>query len=258
MTHKIMKSALAPPPITYDEAVSAFGRLVATYIGELQTWHDHDQIVQSLAPQRPKPVWADYAAEKDPGAAFLIDNAAYQAEKLARHEPYPKPIGHPDIIASVATKVGDDGSVTYVPHFEIVDDDPTPDEILAAKKIDLLSKISAAEQEAIDRAELPLGKRRAAALLEADISAEDAKVATDLIDKTPEANRAQLDIAKELKKRRDPKHTQHLQDQESRRAKIEAIVRAGAQAMSDIEDLTADKIDTFEIPSFGPPVATYS
>jgi hypothetical protein len=250
MTHKIQKSALAPPPITYDEAVTAFGRLVETYIGELQTWHDHDQVVQSLAPPLPKPAWADYAAKKDPGAAFLKDNAAYQAEQLTRNAPYPKPIGHPDIIASVATKAGDDGRVTYVPDFEIVDDDPTPDEILAAKKTDLLSKISIAEQEAINRAELPLGKRRAATLLEADISQLDAQAANDLINKTPEADRAKLDIAKELKKRRDPKHTQHLQDQESRRAKMEAIVRAGAQAMSDVEDLTIDNVDSFQIPTF--------
>jgi hypothetical protein len=34
----------------------------------------------------------------------------------------------------------------------------------------------------------------------------------------------------------------------ARRAKVDAIVRKVAQIMSDIEDLTADNIDTFTIP----------
>jgi hypothetical protein len=71
-----------------------------------------------------------------------------------------------------------------------------------------------------------------------------------LIDSTPDPDRARIDIAKELKKSRDPKHTHHLEAQESIRAKVDRIVRAGAQAMSDVEDLTLDNIDNYQIPTF--------
>lgn len=221
MTHTLIKSAIAPQPVSLDQAKQAFGKLVDAYIHELQAWHEHDNQVKAQQPMRLQPQPDDHGEAEDPAFAFWKDFAAWQAEKLARYEPYPAPIAHPDIAAAVATNVGADGKVIYVPDFEIVNDDPTPEQILAAKKAFLLHAVSQAEAEAIGVILLPPGKRRQAEILEADIRAKDNQAAAE---------------------------TQHLADQESRRAKVEAIVRAAAQVMSDIEDLTADNIDTFELP----------
>lgn len=223
MTHTIIKSALAPPPVSFDQAKQAFGNLVDAYLHELQTWHEHDIQVKAQQPMRVQPQPADHGEAEDPAFAFWKDFAAWQAEKLARYEPYPEPIAHPDIVAAVATTTGADGSITCMPDFEIVNDDPTPEQILAAKKAFLLQAVQQAEQDALKAVQLPLGKQRAADIRETDIRAKDNQAAAD---------------------------TQHLADQESRRAKVDAIVRAAAQIMSDVEDLTAANVDTFTIQNF--------
>ncbi|NEU95667.1 hypothetical protein [Bradyrhizobium uaiense] len=225
MTHQILKSALAPPPVTFDQVKQAFGNLVDTFIHEMQTWHDHDVQVKALQPMRPEPKPSDHADAEDPASAFWRDFAAWQTEKRGRHEPYPAPLAHPDIAASIKAITGADGSVTYVPDFEIVNDDPTPAQIFAAKKALLLNAVHHAEQEALKQTQLPLGKRRLADLREVDIRGADPRT---------------IGAADQ----------QHLADQESRRAKVDAIVRAAAQVTSDIEDLTTDNVDTFTIPIF--------
>ncbi|MGY0573714.1 hypothetical protein ACTGJ9_023705 [Bradyrhizobium sp. RDM12] len=222
MTHKILKSALAPPPVTFDQAKQAFGKLVDAFIHELQTWHDHDMIVKAQQPMRPQPQPSDHADAEDPASAFWRDTAAWQAEIRVRHEPYPAPIAHPDIVAAVATNIGADGT-TYAPDFEIENDDPTPEHILAARKALLLQAIEQAEEDAVNCLLLPVGKRRLADQREVDIRRADP---TDISESDKE----------------------HLADQESRRAQVDAIVRAAAQVMSDIENLTADNVDTFELP----------
>jgi hypothetical protein len=249
MTHRILKSALAPPPVTFDQAKQAFGKLVDTFLHEMQAWHEHDIQVKALQPMRPQPKPSDNAAEEDPATAFWKDTAAWQAEKLARHEPYPKPIAHPDIVAAVGTKIGADDNITYVPDFEIVNDDPTPEQILAVKKAALLHAVCQAEAQALKAVQLPAGKQRAAQLLENDIRDKDAKLAIELAADAKAHAWKNIDIVAEVEKERDQKHTQHLADQESRRAKVDTIVRAAAQVMSDIEDLTTADVDSFTIPS---------
>jgi hypothetical protein len=295
MTHTIPKSTLAPPPATYADAVAAFGRLVSTYIAYLKAWHDHDAIVKTQPPLRPQPKWRDYAKHKQTQAAlYLKDNSAWKAERLAHHDPYPKPIAHADIVASVSTTVAKDGTTTFAPDFEIVNDDPTPEDILATKKSSLLLQVTQAQDAAQAAALLPVGKRRAADLRENDIRANDAKVASDFLTKRSDDQKAAWaeasaayatayaewtaactaaraldagaelpaqpalpvlappttpeDIAAQVAASRSPADTQHLQDQESRRSKIDGILRAAAQAMSDIEDLTVDNVDSYQIP----------
>lgn len=221
MTHTIIKSALAPPPVSFDQAKQAFGNSVDAYLHELQTWHDHDMQVKAQQPMRVQPQPADHGEAEDPAFAFWKDFAAWQAEKRARFEPYPAPIAHPDIVAAVKTDIGADGNVTYVPDFEIENDDPTPEQLLAAKKEALLHAVSCAEAEAIGAVQLPPGKQRHADIREADIRAKDNQAAAD---------------------------TQHLADQESRRAKVDGIFRKAAQVMSDIEDLTLETVDAFSLP----------
>jgi hypothetical protein len=296
MTHTILKSALAPPPATYADAVEAFGRLVSVYIAKLQAWHDHDAIVKTQAPLRAQPKWREYAKHKENQAAlYLKDNSAWKAERLAHHDPYPKPVAHADIVASVATTVAKDGTTNFAPDFEIVNDDPTPEDILATKKSSLLLQVTQAQDAAQAAALLPVGKRRAADIRENDIRANDAKVASDFLTKRSDDQKAAwaeasaayttayaewtaactaaraLDakaelpaqpappaapatedvvsiVAAQVTASRSPADTQHLQDQESRRAKIDSIARAAAQAMSDIEDLTVDNVDSYQVP----------
>jgi hypothetical protein len=295
MTHTILKSAMAQPPVTYSDAVEAFGKLVSAYIAELRAWHDHDAIVKTQAPLRAQPKWRDYAKHKDQAALYLKENAAWKAERLAHHDPYPKPVAHADIVASAATTVAKDGTTTFAPDFEIVNDDPTPEDILATKKSALLLQVTQAQDAAQAAALFPVGKRRSADIRENDIRANDAKVASDFLTKrsddqkeawavasaaystayaewtaactaarardpngvlptqpAPPAAPATDDVvsivAAQVTASRSPADTQHLQDQESRRSKIDGIVRAAAQAMSEIEDLTVDNVDSYQIP----------
>jgi hypothetical protein len=224
MTHTILKSSLAPPPVTYPDAVEAFGRLVSVYIAKLQAWHDHDTIVRTQKPLRPQPKWRDYAKAKQTQAAlYLKDNSAWKAERLAHHDPYPKPIAHADIVASVSTTVAKDGTATFAADFEVVDDDPTPAQVLQKKKDALLVAVQASQDAAVAKAQLPMGKRLLADLRESDIRAKDAKA-------------------------QSPDDVAYLKTQDARRATVTSIIRKAAQAMSDVEDLTGDNVDAYQIP----------
>jgi hypothetical protein len=123
-THKIPRSALAP---SLQDAEYLFGQLVDIFIRDLQAWRAHDAKVRSQAPLRPAPKPEEYTAEEDPATAFWKATAAWQAEKLARYEPYPPPIAHPHVLAAVKPVFGADGKIAHVPNFEVVNDDPTPE-----------------------------------------------------------------------------------------------------------------------------------
>lgn len=256
MTHKILKSAFAPPPVSLEEAKGGFGQLVNAYLHELRVWQEHDNQVKSQQPMRAYPKPEDHVEADDPAVAFWTDQAAWHTEKLARFDPYPKPIAHPDIVAAVATNTGADGNITYASDYEIENDDPTPGQILTTKKAALLQAVLQAEAEALKAVQLSAGKQRAALLLENDIRTQDNELAKELAaELTAHARTKPLmnidvaaEVAAEVKRRRDPKHTRHLVDQESRRTKAEAIARAAAEVMSDIEDLTSDTVDTFVLP----------
>jgi hypothetical protein len=224
MTHTILKSALAPPPATYADAVDAFGKLVAVYIAELKAWHDHDAIVRTQKPLRQQPKWKDFAKDKKTQAAlYLKDNTAWKAERLAHHDPYPKPIAHSDIMASVVTTVAKDGTASFAADFEVVNDDPTPAQVLQKKKDALLVAVQASQDAAVAKAQLPMGKRLLADLRERDIRAKDAEA-------------------------QSPDDVAYLKTQDARRSAVTSIIRNAAQAMSDIEDLTVDNVDSYQIP----------
>src|SRR6185437_938881 len=101
MTHTILKSTLAPPPVSFEEASAAFGRLVDAHLHELRTWHDHDIQVRTQQPLRRQPKPEDHAAAEE----YWRAQASWHNERRARFEPYPPPIAHPDIVASVASVV---------------------------------------------------------------------------------------------------------------------------------------------------------
>jgi hypothetical protein len=249
MTHTILKSALAPQATSYEAAKGAFAKLVDVYIGELQAWHDHHEVIKVQPPLRRRPMWHDFAKETNPVQAYGVDAAKWQRERLAHHDPYPRPIGHPDIVASVAETVVD-GKTTFAPDFEIEDDDPTSERILSEKKTNLLQQALMAEETAKAAVLLPVGKRRAANLLESDIRAADPALAVELLKPIAVEDRSTFDLEGALRTHRDPSHTKHLDDQDARRKKVDAIMRTSAKTMNDIEDLTAENVDQFVIPAF--------
>ncbi|MCK1507555.1 hypothetical protein [Bradyrhizobium sp. 18] len=245
MTHKIIKSSLALFTFTPEEqkrGIVDFQSAVDAYSAELTHWLDREAKMAAQGPLPPKPEWGEVEPENYSRAL-----RAWEAKALEQIHPIPKPVAHPDIVAAV-------NGQGYV-DFEVVNDDPTDEEVLRGKKNELLSRIHRAELAAIDQALPPPGKRRLANLLETDIHAADNELRkTMLAEPIPQldgsiSNRSPASIEKSVALIRKKHHTQHLADQESRRAKVDVIVRAAAQAMSDVEDLTADNIEAFRIPS---------
>jgi hypothetical protein len=271
MTHKILKSALLPYPGSLDDAKRAFSALVNKQIEELRAWHAHDLKARATPPLPAKPVWRDFhkpavitakMTETEKTAAHFAANkratdlwskahVVWDKERLERHEPYPPPGAHPDVEAAIKTTVNSDGSTSYEADFEIQDDDPTPESILADKKNALLHKIVEAETAALDRMQPPVGKRRAANLKEAAIRKADLARWTNQTKGMAPSDIAKLDYAVEVAKGRDPADTRFLADQQARAERTEALMHAAAQAMSDIEDLTLDNIDNYQLPDFG-------
>ena len=143
-----------------------------------------------------------------------------------RHAPYPRPTAHPDIEQSVA----EDGR----PDFEIVDDGPPPEVRLAMKKNELLAQVSMAEQAAIDNVVSP-PKRRYFEIRRAEINH---------IERQAEADRvAGRKSAKPMSK----EDREFAAADESRRSKVDAIIRKAAKMHHDIDDLTLDNIDAWKM-----------
>ena len=253
--HKLMKSSIAPYPKSLDEPAAIFGRMVVSYSGEMQAWHDHHLKVEALkeTPMRDRPHPNNFSHIKDSdkrGQAFWEDTASWDRQKLERHEPYPPPAAHPDVMASVSSSVDAAGNITFIPDFVIINDDPSPDEIMALKKRALIDAIIQAEMIARAKIELPIGKQRAASIREIDLRNADLDLQKKIIIGKNADDILKINMELELRKLRNPVDQKFLDDQQDRSSKIDAIVRAGAKAMSDVEDLTIDNVDTFVVPSF--------
>jgi hypothetical protein len=230
MSLKVPKSLIAKVGI--DDLAKA----VADHKAEHSAWSAHMARVEADAklPPIPRPAFADYAKDKDPAAALRKALEVYEANVATRHQPYPAPIPHPLVDRAL------DG-------FVVIDDDPTPDQVLADKKLALIHKVAEAEAQAIAAVLPPLGKQRAFNMREQDIANADAAVVAALSDavRTDPAK-----VAKAVERARSKDDTDFLKAQADRRARSEAIARAAARMMSDVEDLTADTIDNWRMASF--------
>jgi hypothetical protein len=181
-------------------------------------------------------------------ASVRADEGKPDLPAIERHVAYPRPSAHPLVEAAV--------NENDVADYEVVNDDPTPMQVLQSKKNDLLRAVSAAEAAAI-AAIVPLGKRRALNLRENDIREADAKLSAELskqgvirtIAKATGLS-ATVDVGAEIDRRRAPEDTKHLLEQVERRRRINETERAAAQAHHDIEDLTLETIDSWQLPDF--------
>ena len=165
-----------------------------------------------------------------------------------RRVAYPRPRAHP----MVERAVDENDEV----NFEVLDDGPTAAELLATRKAALLNEVSIAESKAID-AVIPAGKRRLFNLRESDIRAADAAKAlalaaskSGLLKRVTGGAMSPEQMAAQIGAERSLEDTAHLRAQEGRRARIEAIERAAAEAHHDIEDLTAETIGGWKLPTF--------
>ena len=210
--------------IRKSQVAPTFATDVATYAQELAAWKNHMARVD-----------ADKKAGVPREKAFA---------------PYPSPIADPAVVAVI----GPDGK----PNFQIVDDGPTPDQVLASKKEALITAVRISEKEAILRI-VPPGKRRALDYRQNDVSADDKARSAVLLAAQPVGVLSKLGIGaqKDPAKadidaiaQRRPDDAKFMADQADRRARITAIEHAAAQMESDVEDLTAANIDGWTMPAF--------
>ena len=230
--------------------------MVALYSAEMQSWHDHHRKVAVLKeiPMRDRPHPNNFSHIKDGDEreqAFWEDTASWDRQKLERHEPYPPPTAHPDVMASVSSYVDAAGNITFIPDFVIVNDDPSPDEIMELKKRALIESIIQAEMVARAKIELPIGKQRAASIREIDLRNSDVDLQKKIVIGKNADDIQKIDMELELRKLRNPVDQKFLDDQQDRSSKIDVITRTAAAAMSEVEDLTLENIDKFVIPTFG-------
>lgn len=185
---------------------------------------------------------------------WRAQEAAVAADRVAgvdpaiRHVSYLRPSAHPMVAASVNEKDAAD--------YMIVEDGPTPAQILHAKKNELLGAVARAETDAI-AAVIPAGKRRLMNLRENDIRSADSVFAASLTPRNVVTKAAEavgivkpIDIGALIDANRPAADTAFLADQAKRTAAIDAIQRAGAQMQADIEDLTSDNVDAWTMSKF--------
>jgi hypothetical protein len=165
-----------------------------------------------------------------------------------RHVAYPRPRAHP----LVESAVDENDEV----NFEIVDDGPTAEEKLASRKAELFYAVTVAENKAID-AVIPLAKRRLfnlreAAILEADRAKSASLWASNggLVKKITGAAMTAAQIAARVESERPADDTTFLRAQRERMDRVAAIQLIAAQAHHDIEDLTAETIGSWKLPTF--------
>jgi hypothetical protein len=182
--------------------------------------------------------------------------AQVEADKAARipKERASAPFPAPTVPPQVAAALDESGK----PNYQIVDDGPTADDILIAKKRTLLTEVRMAEGEAIARV-VPIGKVRAFGARQNQIAAADAKKEADLLAAQPVGVLSAVGVGARKNpakahadaiKARAPADAQFLQDQADREAKRRAIEAVAIQMESDIEDLTAGNIDAWKMTPF--------
>lgn len=165
-------------------------------------------------------------------AAFLAEhahwrehmrNVAADAEKAPEertYQAYPAPV--PSRL--VAQAVEWDAAGVPSENFEVFDDGPTPEEVLAKKRSDLAAAVNLAETAA-RAAVLSPGKARLHWIKVSDVAAKKAEERTD-------DEKRFFAAAIEIEKR------------------LDAINRHGAMMHAEIEDLTAETVDGWTMKEF--------
>jgi len=209
--------AQAPHEVLKSRAAPNFDAAVKTYANELADWRTH--------------------------MARVEQDKKNNVPKDKAYAPFPAPTADPEVMASIDAG----GAINY----KIINDDPSDDHVLAAKKAVLLQRVAQAA-DAVIAAISPAAKRPLANIRENEILQADAtrmKVIMDsqkgILPAIGIGSKTPAEMQAEVAKARPVTDTNFLQDQAEQRQKTDAISRAAAQAMSDIEDLTLQNVDAY-------------
>lgn len=158
---------------------------------------------------------------------------------------YPAPQAPEEIVLAL---VRDEQTGLYRADYEIVDDGPTPAQILRAKKDELLARVTAMEAEA-SAAVLPPGKRRLSSLR------YDRAMVKYWANRPPDANAVDLRAPKRAKVPLTSDEQNHIEDHDLAVYELDAITLHAAELHAQIEDLDESNIDTWAPSPFPEPGA---
>lgn len=183
-----------------------------------------------------------------------VEEDKAKGDKVApidRHQPYDRPRA-PDMVDSC---VDENGKVSY----ELEDDSA---EMLRQQKNWLIARVAELEAAAIG-AIVPLGRQRLLNLRETEIATADHERAKLLIERRQKpgflkklaksvagGEEETFDLAAAVAEQRSEEESRHLAEQAERRRRVAAIEKIAAQAMHDIEDLTAETVGSWKEPDF--------
>lgn len=161
---------------------------------------------------------------------------------IDRHHLYPRPTAHELIMQAV----NDDG----LPDYELIDD------TLEIQKLNLVNRVASAANEAIGRLISP-AKLNAANIRLSDIARADNERRPQVQDKhTGLLQRLKIKnvdddaVARDMAALRSDDDNRLLADMDEKKKAIDAIHREVILANSQIEDLTLETIDSYQLPEF--------
>lgn len=221
---------------------------------EVKEWLAQEARIKSFdgRPLPPMPTWENYRGYDNPQAAFEEDMKKWEADRDSRPTKYPFPESGPVQKALVDPETGD------IRPYEVVDDTPKPEQILAMKKNALFARLAEVEAQEQQKA-FPLAKRRLAEILAREVMERDQNRVNDavaLLNKETangeKLTRTAADISSPefTKNGRNEADRAFADDYEIKTAKIKRIERWIAEVQCDIEDLTLDTIDAWVMPAY--------
>lgn len=181
--------------------------------------------------------------------ARVKEDEANGVTGIEKHMGHPRPMEHELVEAAV----NENDEMDY----EIVDDGPTPDQVLRGRKDDLLAEVARAEHAALETI-APAGKRRLLNIRHDDIRTADRGRALKILQNRSKLSKAAtavglldpIDIDAEVAKMRPAEETELLEQISIREQRFAVVQRLAAQASHDIEDLTIDSINDWKMPDF--------
>lgn len=243
MTHTISLSELQAAGIEdVHEAVSSYAEAV-------RKWTEHHERVKAdaLRPQPPEPIPEDFLENHEFETAY--QQWAREAEE--RHQAYPMDHHHPAIMAAIRIDGG-----TVRPDYELVDDTPTPEEVLRSQKDALLQLIL---QEEVRRKGVvsPPGRARHMMLQLREVQERDRTRMSEYMEnlnltglkvgsaEQKDALRRSMDYrADHGRSPEDQRFMDTLEDIQAQQSKIDD---RASELMGEVEDLTPSNIDDWKL-----------
>ncbi|KYK44896.1 hypothetical protein A1D31_11810 [Bradyrhizobium liaoningense] len=245
MTFKIPKSAIIE---VHDRGIVIdFAATITAYCSELNDWRQRENEVDAQPELEPRPDWAQFASHDDPATAYVEANRAWSEKKILHKDRYPRPVAFNFIERCVRY---DDNAGKFVEDYEIINDDPSDEQILRSKKDGLLANIIAARDVAMSKFKMPPGKVALYSIVENRVMAADLALMKKLSPTWTEEQSRDIDFTNsEIDKNRTEADRKFLAEKAEREAKLSRLEFDVAHAMSDVEDLTTETVDSYVIPS---------